>query len=261
MPIRMTFGLACRSIRLDLDLSLREVAGAAGITASYLARVEDGMVNPTLSVMERIASVVGLELELVVRPPVLIDPPGRTVDNVHARCSGFASRRLLALDWSVAREVEVVHGRRHGWIDLLAFHPRTGVLLIIEIKTRLDDIGAVERQMAWYERSAWSVAHGLGWKPRRTMSWLLALDSSEVEMVLRANRDVFGIAFPARARDLSMLLGGNETKASAGRGLALIDPRSRGCDWLRRSRIDGRRSPPAYEGYADAARAMAAASR
>ena len=83
---------------------------------------------------------------------MLLEPRQR--DAVHAPCSGYANRRFRAGGWETGREVEIVHGRSHGWIDLLAFDPRTGLLLIVEIKTRLDDLGLVERQLAWYERSA-----------------------------------------------------------------------------------------------------------
>ena len=35
----------------------------------------------------------------------------------------------------IYEEVEVVEGRAHGWVDLVAFDPRTGTLLVIEVKT------------------------------------------------------------------------------------------------------------------------------
>ena len=68
------------------------------------------------------------------------------------------------------REVEVVHGRSHGWIDLLAFDPRTG-RLVVEIKTRLDDVGAIERQLGWYRRMAPAIARAQGWEVRQTTGW------------------------------------------------------------------------------------------
>lgn len=76
----------------------------------------------------------------------------RQHDTVHAICSGYVDRRLHRAGWTVAREVEIVHGRSHGWIDLLAFEPTTRTLVVIEVKTRLDDIGGLERQAAWYVR-------------------------------------------------------------------------------------------------------------
>jgi hypothetical protein len=145
-----------------------------------------------------------------------------------------------------------VHGRSHGWIDLLAFDPLTATLPIVEVKTQLDDFGAIERQLGWYERSALDVARRLGWRPRRITGWLLLLASEDVEHALRANRELLGQAFPARARVMAGLLadGGGPIP---GRGMALIDPVRKRRAWLLPSRVDGRRSRAPYASYADAA--------
>jgi hypothetical protein len=42
-----------------------------------------------------------------------------------------------------------------------------------------------------------------------------------------------------------------------GRGLGLIDPRTKRRDWVQRTGVDGRRSPLPYLDYADAARRLA----
>lgn len=157
----------------------------AHLSRGQIAKIELGQADPSLDVVERLAIALGLEVELVARQPILFEPRHR--DFVHARCSGYADRRLRAADRATAREVEIVHGRSHGWIDLLAFDRRTGLLLVVEIKTRLDDIGLVERQLAWYERSAFDVARRLGWPARRVAVWLLALASEEIDAAIRAN--------------------------------------------------------------------------
>ena len=148
LALRLSFGRACLDTRLSPDIEREDLARRLGLTARYLAMIERGEANPTLGVVERIAEALGLELELLARPPVF--PAGtRVKDAVHARCSAYVHRRLPTLGWEVAREVEIVHGRSHRWIDLLAFDPTTGTLLVIEIKTRLDDLGGLERQIAW----------------------------------------------------------------------------------------------------------------
>ena len=243
--LRMTFGQACRDVRGRLGLSLEAVASTAGITASYLARIERGRVNPTLDTVDRVSEALGLQLHLDVRPPVFLGPSPKR-DLVHARCSAYVDRRLRGYGWSTAREVALVDGRYRGWIDLLAFDPTTASLFIIEIKTRVDDIGALERQLGWYERSAGELARERSWPARSTRSVLLVLASEEVERTLSANRNALRVAFPLR-KDV---FGPTEV---LGRGLALIDPRRRRRDWLMRSRLDGRRSVAPYRDYADAA--------
>lgn len=253
VPIRITLAKACLDTRLALDLTQQAVADRVGVTRSYIARIERGEANPSIRRVEAIAEALGLELDLAIRPPLLVG--GYLVkDAVHARCSAYTGRRLRGHGLDVAREVEIVHGRSHGWIDLLAFDQRTGTLLIIEVKTRLDDLGAVERQLGWYERAAWDRAQALGWQPRRVRSWLLVLASEEVEHVLLANRQYVNLAFPVRTREMTQLVTRAGGPPATGRGLAMIDPSGRGREWLIRTRLDGRRSPARYRDYADAAR-------
>jgi transcriptional regulator with XRE-family HTH domain len=251
------FGRDCREARIRLDLAQRAVADAVGISRGYLARVEAGRANPTLELVGRLASTLGLRVELIVRPPTFVSER-RAHDFVDARCSAAVDRRLTSAGWLVAREVELVDGAFHGWIDLLAFDPRTGTLLIIEIKTRLDDIGATERQIAWYERHAAGAARRLGWRPQRVGAWLIALSSDEVDAAIGANREAFS-RFPGRAAQMLGVVRGLE--APSNRGIALVDPTSHRADWLLRTRLDGRRSWLRYAGYAHAARILAPGKR
>jgi DNA-binding XRE family transcriptional regulator len=253
--LRVQFASLCRETRVMLDISQQVLADAAGVSRSLIAAIETGRANPSLDVVMRIGDVLGLELELVGRPPIAVGT--RTRGAVHARCSGYVDRRLCGNGWETRREVEIVGDRSHGWIDLLAFDPRTRVLVIVEVKTWLEDMGAIERQLAWYERAARDVAAGIGWQPNSITSWLLLLASDEVEASLRRNRDLLHIAFPRRAIDMRLDVTQPARLVTSGRGLALIDPRSRRRDWLLPSRSDGRRTRAPYIDYADAARRLA----
>ena len=258
--MRFALGRQSKQARLALRLTQQQVAAAVGVSRGYIATIERGRANPTLAIVDRLGHVLELDAELAFRQPAisLAGPggPNGQRDLVHARCSGYVERRLRAAGWHVAREAEVVHGRAHGWIDLLAFHPRTEVLLVIEIKTRLDDLGLVERQLGWYGRSAADAARRLGWRPRRVVSWLLLLASEEVEWSIRNNREALRTSFPTRARDMLAWLQGDHPVTE--RGLALIDPTSRRREWLIRSRVDGRRSTSRFPNCAAAARLMSA---
>jgi DNA-binding XRE family transcriptional regulator len=253
--LRMSFAHLCRDTRVLLDITQQELASAVGASRSHIAGIETGRVNPSLDLVMRIGEALGVDLQLVGQRPVIIDP--RSGDLVHARCSGYVDRRFHRAGWLTRREVEVVHARSHGWIDLLAFHPATGTLVIVEVKTRLDDLGAIERQMAWYERTAADTALRFGWRPKAVTSWLLLLASEEVETAVLRSRDVLREAFGDRASEMRAVLGGATPPMSDRRGLALIDPWSRRADWLVPTRSDGRRSLAPYRDYADAARRIA----
>ncbi len=226
---------------------MTDLSERAGVSRQMVGAVEAATANPSLDVVSALLDGLGIELDLVATGPVLIG--GRQHDAAHALCSAYVYRRLEAAGWELAREVRIESGRYIGWIDLLAFHEPTGALLVIEIKTRLDDVGAIERSMDWHVREAARAARRLGWRPRNSAGWLLALASHEVEDPLRSRRPIWDRAFPKRATELAIAIA--DPHLVTGRGLALIDPRSRRQDWLIRARIDGRRSESPYRGYAD----------
>lgn len=263
-PIRSRFATMCRDVRMTLDISQRELATAVGVSRAHIAAIEIGRANPSLDLVGRIGLALGLELDLVARPPLVLGAT-RQRDLVHARCSGYVDRRLRGLGWETRREVAVMRGRALGWIDILAYHPLTGTSVIIEIKTRLDDLGEIERQLGWYESASIATARREGWRPRRTTSWLLVLASDEVDAFVQGNRDLLAHAFPLRAIELQSVLAGGRPidigpdrigVPTMPRGLAMIDPSSRRHHWLLRTRVDGRRSPAPYRDYRDAAQRL-----
>ncbi len=257
--IRVTFARLCRDTRIMLDITQRELASIVGVSRPQITAIEAGRSNPPLGTVQQIAEALGLEVELVARPPQVIALRQR--DLVHAWCSAHVGRRLRRAGCETHREVEVVHARSHGWIDLIAFDPRTRTLVIVEIKTRLDDLGAIERQLGWYEREALAVADRYGWVPTRVVTWLLVLATEEVDTAIRLNRGALREAFPVRAPAMRELLDGTAGTLPTDRGLAMIDPASRRVDWLISTRLEGRRSEAPYRDYADAAQRLADPNR
>ncbi len=255
--LRMSFGRWCRANRIRLRLSQAELAARVDISRGHVANVELGRSNPSLGLVERIAEALDIRVDWLVRPAVV---SADVTDALHARCSAYIGRRLQANGLLTAREVEIVHARSHGWIDLLAFDPRTSTLIIIEIKTRLDDLGALERQLGWYERSALAAAHRRGWRPTRIVTWLVVLASDDAEQVVRSNRAIFDDGFPVRAPEALAWLA-QRGSIRPGRLLAFIDPSSRRRDWLIRTRLDGRRGRLRYRDARDALQRAAGAGR
>lgn len=230
-------------------LTKSDLAERSGVSRQMVAVVERGSANPTLDVVAALFDGVGLDVDLTFRGAIAIGGP-RQRDAAHAVCSGYLQRRLEAAGWITAREVRIEDGRYLGWIDLMAFHRSTGTLLVIEVKTRLEDLGAIERALDWYDRSALNVARRLGWAATRRAAWLICLASDEVDDRLIVTRSALAAAFPSRAPNMRAVLD-DPAAARLDRGLALIDPRSRRRSWLIRARIDGRRSAAPYLGYAD----------
>ncbi|WP_084093096.1 helix-turn-helix domain-containing protein [Andreprevotia lacus] len=65
MDLTYSFGAAVRRHREVLRLSQEELADRAGIDRTYISGVERGVRNPTLEVMQRIATALGSDLDVI----------------------------------------------------------------------------------------------------------------------------------------------------------------------------------------------------
>ena len=236
-------------MRVTLDWTQSELASRARVTQGWISKVETGdAARLTFHSAELILGAMGARLRISIDAPYLGDRQ-RQREPAHARCSGFVESRLRRGGWDVASEIEVGGDRSRGWIDVIACHPSTGWLLVIEIKTEIHDLGAIERSLHWYEREAPAAARRLGWRPRRSMGCLLLLATESNETRASTNRIPLAEGFRLRARELRTVVGG-AADAPSGRAMAMIDPLSRRDAWIRPLRIDGRRTAAPYADYA-----------
>jgi transcriptional regulator with XRE-family HTH domain len=262
---RTTPGLAAdvgrllRGARTTIGWTQDQLSERAGVPQSAVSRVERGLhAGLDLDDLERIASAMGGTVHVELRAPFLADR-GRQRDRVHARCVAYVVARLRRAGWMAESEVEIRGSAGPGWIDVLAYHPTSRVMLVIEVKTEIHDFGRIQRTLGWYEHAAWAATRGFGWLPRRGSAALVLLDTRAVADRLRNNRLLAAQAFPERAEGLARLI---EAPAVApvdsGRFLAVVDPLSRRATWVRATMLDRRRTPPRYADYADIARRLTA---
>lgn len=248
---RETVGTAIASIRDVLGWTQGELAGRVGQTQGWISRVENGRFEDlTFTTAERLLGAMGARLVVSVDAPYLGDRQ-RQRDPAHSRMSAHVATRLARDGWKVATEIEVGGDRSRGWIDILAYHPATGMLLVIELKTEIRDLGAIQRSLGWYEREAWQAARRLGWRPRQIIGCLLLLATEANDIRSAANRDVLDVEFRWRAPDLSAIIAGDIPPGGSSRCVAMVDPRSRRRTWVRPLRLDGRRARSPYQDYAD----------
>jgi transcriptional regulator with XRE-family HTH domain len=257
---RVVVGSAISSIREAIGWTQAELGDRVRQTQGWVSRVENGRIDDlTFASAERLLGALGARLVVSVDAPYLGDRQ-RQREPAHSRMSAHVGARLVRAGWQVASEIEVGGDRSRGWIDMLAYHPASGLLLVIELKTEVHDLGAIQRTLGWYEREAWQSARRLGWRPRQVIGCLLLLASEANDLRCVANRDVFDMAFAGRARELDSIVGG-DGPGIARRFVAMVDPRSRRRIWLRSLRIDGRRVRAPYVDYADFMRSPMAAPR
>jgi transcriptional regulator with XRE-family HTH domain len=246
--LRLVVPLAVRDTRRALRWTQTELGASIAVSQSQISRFERGRPHAmSLAEVGAALDVLGIRLLFSLEPPHAI-PLQR--DAAHARCLAYATRRLRAADWHVRHEVAVREGTRFGWIDILAWNGGTRSLVVIEIKTELRDVGAIQRTLGWYEKQAIGAAHSIGWRPAMVASVLLVLATAANDSTAMENSAIFGQAFPTRATELLRWFRASP-RLAIDPGIALLDPRSHRAGWLIPLSIDGRRAALRYANYVD----------
>ncbi len=221
-----------RTTRRSLGWSIHELGHRAGVAPAQVSRIERGEArHGHVDDAARLLDVLGVRLDVAIRPPVLLGDPGQR-DTAHARVIAYATRHLEREGIVTEREVPIGADRVRGWIDILGSDVRRDVLMIGEGKGDMDDVGALERQISWYEREAPHVARRLGWPVHRHRITIVAMLATRRNVeVVRANRDILRDRFDGSAAELRAILAGT-VRPRTGRFLAFVDPLRRGPGWL-----------------------------
>jgi len=244
--ILLAIGSAVTRARQARRWTQRRLSAVSGVSQTMVSEIERARV-PDLPVATALRLLNALDVRVELRMFGPTAPPRPVRDRAHARCVGYVARRLDRAGWLVATEVEVGDDRWRGFIDILAFHPVERVLLVIEVKVELDDIGAIDRQLGGYERSAWAAAHALGWRPRALTGALLLLATDSNDRRLVEHRTYLDRRFRIRAPAMRALVVDPQQAPDRGdRCLAMIDPRTRRSRWLMPTWLDGRRNAARY---------------
>ena len=67
MDVRRRVGLNLQLLRREAKLSQEELADRSGVHQTYLSGVERGVRNPTVTVLQKIAVALGLDIEDLTR--------------------------------------------------------------------------------------------------------------------------------------------------------------------------------------------------
>jgi hypothetical protein len=208
--------------------------------------MEAGSRDCSLESLGRVAEALGAGFVVELRPALVLGRRDQR-DAAHALCVASTRRWLEKRGWRCVVEQPIVDGRIRGWIDLLAFDPSSGRLLVVEVKTELRDLGGLQRQVAWYRRDAARAVASLAWRLREVAVLVIFLATRDNDERLGRQRDAIVSSFPVRGRALDVALAGG---AFPGWGLTMIDPRRRGARRWIGLRLDGRRTAAPYASYA-----------
>jgi transcriptional regulator with XRE-family HTH domain len=190
-------GLSLRALRMRRRWRQHDLAARAGVSRSLIARVERGGVDRlTLRRLEQIASSLGARVEIrVLWQGEALD---RLLDARHASLVEAVIRLLRDAAWQVATEVSFNEWGERGSIDILAYHPATRSLLVIEVKSAVPDLQAMLVTLDRKGRIATVVARERGWSPATVSRILVVPNDRTSRRRIARHSATFAAALPAR---------------------------------------------------------------
>lgn len=181
-------GRLLRMVRIRRESRQSDVAERARVSASVVARHERGMLN-SLAMLERHASALDLRLDLrlVGRTGQLV----RLADEEHAAIAEAIAGWLRRSGLEVEAEASFSEWGERGRIDLLAYDPHTGTVVIVEVKTLLLDLQELLGSMDVRERLVAVIARRRGWSVARRVTMLAVAASAANRTVVRSHPALF----------------------------------------------------------------------
>jgi transcriptional regulator with XRE-family HTH domain len=195
------FGLSLRALRRRRGLTQAQVAREAGVARMTVQRIERGAIDAfTGGTVRRVAVALGAryEQELYWRGEGL----DRLLDQDHAAIVEVVVRWLHAEGWTVVPEATFVLAGRRGSVDVLAFHPLTASLLIVEVKTVVADMQGLLGSFDHKLRAATVLARAQGWRPASVSRVLVLPDDRTARRRVAQHAATLHAVLPARTRDV-----------------------------------------------------------
>ena len=126
----------------------------------------------------------------------------RLVDRGHAALVDHVVATLRAEGWITRIEVTFNNFGERGSADVVAWHPRERILLIVEVKTMVGDIQAT---VSAFERKVRILPDALSdeadWQPLSVARLLVIADTHANRSVVREHPAIFDAIWPARTAE------------------------------------------------------------
>ena len=194
-PVRL--GRQVRALRRRRRWRQADLARSARVSRTMVWRIEAGRADElTLRQVDGVIRALSARLELQLSWHG--EGLDRLLDADHAALVEAAAAELRALGWQVAVEVSFnIRGER-GSIDLLAYHPPSQTVVVIEVKSVVPDLQATLVVLDRKTRLAPEIARGRGWTVRGVGRVLVLADGRTTRRRVAEHQAVFAAALPHR---------------------------------------------------------------
>ncbi len=150
----------------------------------------------TVRTLDRVAAELGgrVDVRLLWNGESL----DRLLDQRHASLVDLTVGILAGGGWSAAVEVSFAIRGERGSVDVLAFHPPTASLLVVEVKSVVPDLQAMLVSLDRKGRLAREIARERGWQAQTVTRLLVLPDDRTARRRVAELERTFGAALPAR---------------------------------------------------------------
>jgi transcriptional regulator with XRE-family HTH domain len=175
---------AVRVLRRERGWRQSDLGHRAAVSRDTVSRAErrklDGL---TLGALARLAAALDSSLVVEIRwRGADID---RLIDRTHAALQNAAAARLERAGWITRAEVSFNHYGDRGRCDLLAWHPSSRSLLVVEVKSRIGDVQEMLGRVDVKVRLGPLLAAQCGWpQPASVVAALVLKDDRAARAVL-----------------------------------------------------------------------------
>jgi transcriptional regulator with XRE-family HTH domain len=195
------FGRGVKALRLRKRWRQDDLAGAAQVSRGVVGRIERGNADRvTVATLDKVATAVGGRV--ACRLTWNGEGLDRLLDAHHAAIVEAVVRTLRAADWLVATEVSFNNFGERGSVDVLAFHPASRFVLVVEVKSVVPDVQAMLVALDRKERLARQIARERGWDAVAVARLLVIGENRTARRRIDMHAATFGNMFPDRAREI-----------------------------------------------------------
>jgi transcriptional regulator with XRE-family HTH domain len=186
-------GRSIRALRRRRGWRQADLAAAAGVSQTLVSSLERGHLDGVaMGTLRRVLAALDARVEVGVRwRGGALD---RLLDERHASLVGRVVEQLQSAGWVVRVEASYAHYGERGSVDVLAFHPASRTLLIVEGKTELASIEATLWKVDEKVRLARILANGAGWEARMAARLLVLPSTTTARRAVKRHGVILDVA-------------------------------------------------------------------
>jgi len=202
----LRFGSTIRSVRIRKGLTQEDLSKLAGVSRGTVSRIERGHLDEvSLGSIRAVAKALDVRVDLV--PRWRGGDLDRLLNSRHSALHEQVARSFTERpDWLAEPEVSFAIYAERGVIDILAWHAKRQMLLVIELKTDIVDVNELLGTLDRKRRLAWQVALERGWDVRERTSasaWVIVAESHTNRRRIQAHGAMLRAALPVDGRSIN----------------------------------------------------------